>query len=155
MDLLLTTAFWLGCINLGRTFSRGFAEVLEIIFASTLISDIGRQFHFLISLLSFPFSQLNSLWPVFVSLRVPRTHKSSWCNQLKVFQSKTKTTCEILLSVHRSREFYFFFFWKVCKTLKHLLYSIFPSHFFRKSSVKVGNSFKSSRKDVDRRLLYL
>ena len=53
MDLPLTNAFRLGCIKLGKTFSRRFAETLEIFFASTLISDIGRQF--LITRLSFPF----------------------------------------------------------------------------------------------------
>ena len=45
------------------------------------------------------------------------------------------------------------FFVKDCKTLKDSLYSIFPPHTIRNSSVKIGTSFRSSRND-DELLLY-
>ena len=41
----------------GKTFSKRLANTLEIIFASTLINEIGRQF--LINLLSFPFFSIS------------------------------------------------------------------------------------------------
>ena len=129
MDLSLTNAFWLGCSKLGKTFSRRFAKTLEIIFAWTMISDIGGQF--LITPLSFPFFSINVIIACFCELKVLQTHKSNWCSLLEVSQSKTKKPNRILLLVHRSQAFYFLE--RIVKKLKHSLYSIFPSHTIRNS----------------------